>query len=125
MAQLPAWRKILFATFATLMASPIGAHEYWVEPQGAPILQVGDSLQAEFKVGQHFKGSRNAFIPNNIRRAELRAPDGTEVALNSLIGQRPAIQEPATQEGTSHEVLIDAVRAAPVVSITANSTRRS
>ncbi len=76
------------------------AHEYWVEPQGAPVLAVGAALKAEFKVGVDFKGSRNPLIPNNIRSLVIASPDGSRAPLGGDLGQRPAVQATAEQAGT-------------------------
>ncbi len=76
------------------------AHEYWVEPQGPAVLAPGDAMQAEFKVGTDFKGSRNSYIPRNIQSLVLAAPDGSQRRLGGELGQRPAVDTPAEQAGT-------------------------
>ncbi len=101
MAQkLAAIQAGLGALLAMIGVSIASAHEYWVEPQGAPVLAVGDPLEAEFKVGVDFKGSRNPLIPNNIRSLVIVSPDGSRAPLGGDLGQRPAVQATAEQPGT-------------------------
>ena len=100
MTQPSPWRKSLIIGLLALTPLPLSAHEYWVEPQGPAVLAPGAALQAELKVGQHFKGSRQAYIPRNLERAEVRDPDGQTLELNALIGQRPAIDVEASGPGT-------------------------
>lgn len=100
------WRKSLIIGLFALAPFTGSAHEYWIEPQGPAVLAPGAQLQAEFKVGQHFKGSRQSYIPNNIEQVELRDPAGALMDLNALIGQRPAIDVPATEPGTYVAALV-------------------
>lgn len=101
MAQKLAAIQAGLGAFLLLAAAlPASAHEYWVEPQGEAVLAVGAPLEAEFKVGVDFKGSRNPLIPNNIRSLVIASPDGRRAPLGGDLGQRPAVQATAEQAGT-------------------------
>lgn len=75
-------------------------HEYWIEPKGSAVLAPGEPLQAEFKVGTDFKGSRNSYIPRNIESLVMASPDGAKRPLGGELGQRPAVDTRSEQLGT-------------------------
>ncbi len=79
------------------MAGPLGAHEFWISPEDYTV-DPGEKIKAELRVGQDFKGPGYAYIPENFKRFELWAGD-EQVAVEGLIGDRPALATAAPQDG--------------------------
>lgn len=85
----------LFAAATSFGAAQ--AHEFWIEPH-AYVLNPGDPVVADIKVGEEFKGSAYAFIPKNIREFGVII-DGTAIQANSRMGDRPALNMAVPGEG--------------------------
>ena len=73
------------------------AHEYWIEPQRYQ-LSAGDRLVAQLKVGQHFKGDVQPYLPDNINRMQIHIGD-TSSDVKSRIGDLPVLDQKLAGEG--------------------------
>lgn len=81
----------------SLMASPVVAHEFWLEPLDFQIDSEAP-IQANIKIGQYFKGSIYSYIPDRFERFELVA-NGTATPVQSRLGDRPAINQTLSTDG--------------------------
>lgn len=82
---------------AALAASPLSAHEFWLEPLEYTIAPDG-KLQAELVNGQLFEGNRYGYIPRRFDRFDLA--DGADTApVENRIGARPALDMESPGEG--------------------------
>ncbi|WP_136440779.1 DUF4198 domain-containing protein [Pacificoceanicola onchidii] len=81
---------------ASLLASPLAAHEFWIEPIRTEIA-AGGRLEADIRVGTDLKGSTYSYIPRNFRRFETIL-DGTR-AVPGRAGDQPALNMEAAGEG--------------------------
>ena len=90
-------KTALTAALAALIAGPLLAHEFWIDPV-EPQVDPGGTLQADIRVGENFAGSAYAFLPPNFERFDLVM--GEEViAVEGRPGDRPALNMPAPGEG--------------------------
>ena len=87
--------SLALATLA--LAAPAFAHEFWIEPRDFTV-EPGETLEADIKVGQMFKGNRYSFNPRNHTRFTLIGPEG-EAKIASRIGDVPAVGQPVEGEG--------------------------
>jgi hypothetical protein len=87
---LPALLTLTLSTLAT-------AHEFWLEPLKYRI-DVNQTVQADIKVGQDFKGNTYAFFPNRFVRFELHH-NGRVRPIQSRMGARPAAEQAVDTDG--------------------------
>ena len=73
------------------------AHEFWIEPKDFTV-EPGETIEAEIKVGQGFKGNAYSFNPRNHTRFTILTPDG-DVEVDSRIGDRPAVSQSVATPG--------------------------
>ena len=80
-----------------LLATAGQAHEFWLAPHD---YRIGprQPLRADIMVGQHFNGERFPYIPRNTLRFDITQGRFTR-AVQSRIGDLPAVDEPVTGEG--------------------------
>ncbi len=80
--------KHLIAALA-LLAAPLQAHEFWIEPQ---VFEVppGDPVVATIHVGSELKGAAYSFNPMNFTRFEIVTDAGVQ-PVEGRIGDRPAL----------------------------------
>lgn len=84
---------------AMLAASPVAAHEFWIEPHDFTIAQDG-RIQADLRVGQDFKGDAFPYIPS--RFAAFRRHDRLgEADVEGVTGDLPALNLKPRAEGLS------------------------
>ncbi len=83
-------------TIGFCLASPLTAHEYWIEPLDFTVPQ-GEAMQANLKVGQVFKGITYPFAPSRFRTFAI-IQNGVQTEYKGIPGDNPALQqsEPAT-----------------------------
>jgi len=92
----------LFRPFVPVIAiaastSLAWGHEFWIDPEDYT-LAPGDTLTAAIRVGENFKGSSYAYIPDNFRRFDLA--QGDDVApVEGRIGDRPALSTTVDEDG--------------------------
>jgi uncharacterized GH25 family protein len=89
--------KPLTGLLLLVAAGQSSAHEYWIEPENYQIAP-GAKLVAQLKVGQHFQGDAQAYLPGNIERFQI-STGGTVVDVKSRIGDLPALNENLSREG--------------------------
>lgn len=73
------------------------AHEFWISPQRYEI-GLGESIVADFRVGENFKGGAFSFIPRQSERLEATMSNQTR-SLEPRIGDRPAINFESEESG--------------------------
>jgi uncharacterized GH25 family protein len=90
--------RILAAAFIlALTAQSVAAHEFWLEPMVPRVTERGD-LQADVRVGQNMVGTSYSYIPEWFKSFEI-IENGVRRPVDSFIGDRPAVNEPATADG--------------------------
>ena len=92
--KFPALKAIVFVLVSTL---PAIGHEFWISPQDYRI-ESGDSIVADLRVGQNFKGAAFGFIPPNFVRFDLVSGD-TVLPIDGRIGDRPALNMASPDDG--------------------------
>lgn len=80
--------KHLFAVLA-LLASPLSAHEFWIEPEGFELPE-GEPVKAALLVGSELKGAVYSYNPMNFTRFEIFTDAGAET-VEGRAGDRPAL----------------------------------
>lgn len=87
----------IFVLVFSLLASPVLAHEFWIEPESYQIDADG-TLEAKIVNGQEFSGSGLAYLPQRFVNFLIFA--GDEVArVDGRPGDMPALNQPAVAEG--------------------------
>lgn len=85
----------LFPLLLCLMASPLAAHELWIEPlQFQPPAEA--RVEAHLVNGQNFVGLRLPYLPKSTVRFSVIA-SGVETPLKGRVGDKPALQAAATE----------------------------
>jgi hypothetical protein len=101
MNQLNVTRHLLRIALPSLLSAalitPVSAHEFWLEPVEYRI-DVNDTIKADIKVGQDFKGNTYAFFPNRFIRFELHH-NGRVRPVQSRLGARPAAVQAVDTNG--------------------------
>lgn len=80
----------LFVITTVVVAQPVFAHEYWIEPEVWQVAEDG-TIRADIKVGETFDGNFLAYLPVNFARLDIALAGKTQ-AIEGRIGDRPAIQ---------------------------------
>ena len=80
-----------------LMSSNLSAHEMWIEPIHYE-LKLQEKILAHEKVGQNFKGNEYSYLSSSYKSLKLTV-NGKTRDVKSRIGDIPAINEVATEEG--------------------------
>ena len=75
----------------------LSAHEMWLEPVKYQ-LNLNDTLLADEKVGQEFKGNKYGYLSSSYNKLLITVNNKTR-AVKSRIGDLPAIHEKVTEEG--------------------------
>ena len=96
-------RRILAAAFILVLTVPsAAAHEFWLEPMVPRVAERG-ALQADVRVGQNMVGTSYSYIPEWFKSFEI-IENGVRRPVDSFIGDRPAVNEPATADGLAQIV---------------------
>ncbi|MEM7296020.1 MAG: DUF4198 domain-containing protein [Pseudomonadota bacterium] len=85
----------LLAIITSLAPVSTLAHEFWIDPQAYQVAP-GTPIVADIRVGQDFKGSANAFLPQRIERFEIITGRRNATAAGR-IGDRPALNQVAPE----------------------------
>jgi len=80
---------IVMATLPGVLPSLATAHEFWIEPVRYQI-DAGDVLQADFKNGENFKGTKLSFFDRSSERFEIYA-GGKLIPVTPRAGDSPAL----------------------------------
>lgn len=79
------------------MATPAGAHEFWLDPLEYQVAN-GGMVEAHLRNGEMFKGSAMSYLPRNFQRFDLmQGPDTRPVP--GRAGDMPAVRFQAEKEG--------------------------
>lgn len=96
-------RRLLAAAFVLALTAPSAmAHEFWLEPR-APRVAEGGALQVDVRIGQKMVGTAFSYIPEWLKSFEI-IENGARRPVNSFIGDRPAVNEPAMENGLAQIV---------------------
>ncbi|MCY0154006.1 DUF4198 domain-containing protein [Hoeflea alexandrii] len=100
---------------AILAASPVSAHEFWIEPADFSI-EAGATIEADLRVGQDFTGDAFPYIPSRFaafeRHDRLGAAD-----VEGVTGDLPALSLLPRTEGLSIFTYVSARRTHPVPAV--------
>jgi len=91
MLELSQLGKPFFTMLLLMVSLKPSAHEYWIEPHDYKI-EAGDRLQANLKVGQHFRGDAQLYLPANIHQFQITASDEVN-DVKSRTGDLPALDQ--------------------------------
>ena len=86
-----------FVTIALLLAAPVSAHEFWLEPTAYQVGADG-SLEATIVNGQNFAGIVISYFPQRFVRFDVTLGDAV-APVEGRMGNNPALQAPALGEG--------------------------
>lgn len=89
--------RIVLLSLVAILAGPVTAHEFWISPEAYKI-EPGETMSAELRVGEGFKGAGYAYIPENFTRFDLVQGD-TVLPVEGRIGDRPALNVAAPGPG--------------------------
>lgn len=89
--------RSLLALGLLLIGSPAWAHEFWISPE-AYLIESGEEIQADLRVGQEFKGSAYPYNPARFERFDL-VQNGKSTSVQGRLGDRPALNVPAEADG--------------------------
>lgn len=65
---------ILILTSLILTTGAARAHEFWIDPSQFQA-KIGDTIQADLRVGQHLRGAKTPYLTHEIERFEVRLDD--------------------------------------------------
>ncbi|RED11020.1 DUF4198 domain-containing protein [Pontivivens insulae] len=77
------------ALSATLLASPLFAHEFWIEG-GDHTVAVGETITGDIRVGSELSGTRQPYRPDRFRRFEYYQ-NGVSQEVGGRLGDLPAL----------------------------------
>jgi len=80
-----------------LAASPIGAHEFWIDAQEYQV-ETGQNVTASLKNGQNFKGVDLAYFERRLVLFDRVDTNGRR-AVEARAGDSPAFDKPVTEDG--------------------------
>ncbi len=86
----------IFASIACITL-PAKAHEFWIDPVEY-MVQPGDEVVADLRVGTEFDGASQSYIPRNFVRFQY-AQNGAAHKVEGVVGDRPAMRMEAEDEG--------------------------
>ncbi|MFY0597158.1 MAG: DUF4198 domain-containing protein [Cognatishimia sp.] len=90
-------RLVTSLLFAVLAASPSLSHEFWIEPEVFQI-EAGETLNANFRNGQEFKGGALSWFDRRTRRSEIHL-NGNMTEYSGRDGDIPAVSFITSTQG--------------------------
>lgn len=72
-------------------------HEFWIDPVKF-VVEPGEDIVADIRVGEEFRGSGYSYLPNNFRLFEIAQKDA-RVPVDGRLGDRPALTQAVAEEG--------------------------
>jgi hypothetical protein len=87
----------LLVLLLALLVLPASAHEYWLAPLDFSI-RPDQPVQADIRIGQHFKGDTFVYRPSQVEALLLRRGDEV-VPVSPKLGDLPAISSTPIGEG--------------------------
>ena len=88
-----------------LTASSAAAHEFWLDPQSS-IVELGQSLSIDMRVGQNLVGQALPYLDNVVREMK-HWPSDAPSDLKARLGDRPAMQDVALDEPGLHRFTLE------------------
>lgn len=79
------------------LANPALAHEFWISPDSY-VVPVGETMTAEFRVGEKLKGAAYAYIKFRAERFDIVTAKGSQ-PVPARMGDSPALNMEAPGEG--------------------------
>ncbi|MGB0797815.1 MAG: DUF4198 domain-containing protein [Planktomarina sp.] len=89
--------RSLLLCLSVLIATPLYAHEFWIDPAKFQVSNRGN-IQADFRVGQGFSGSKHSFLQQRTTRHQV-VQNQTLRNVSSRSGDRPAFNFDAPGNG--------------------------
>lgn len=90
-------RFLAFICVSSLLTAAALSHELWLEPKQFEI-EADQSIEADIRVGQAFKGSSLSFNPNRFERFDI-ATDTSLAPIEGRLGDMPAIRAKPLGDG--------------------------
>ncbi|MEM1235521.1 MAG: DUF4198 domain-containing protein [Pseudomonadota bacterium] len=91
-------RRLTLAFVSVLfLASPIAAHEFWIDPE-SHVIAPGQSAVANIRVGESFKGLAQSYFTRGTERFDV-IMNGEIVDPEPILGDRPALNAQLPGEG--------------------------
>lgn len=87
----------IFALILALTATPLPAHEFWIEPLVYQVAPDG-RLEADIVNGEEFEGVKLAFIPRSFENFVVFSGDQA-AKVQGRVGDRPALNQDVLAEG--------------------------
>lgn len=91
------FRRLALAACLACSAGAATAHEFWIDVARYQIAE-GETIEAALRVGERFEGIEVSYLPNSFRRFDIMQ-DGEAEAVESRMGDRPALAQEAPGEG--------------------------
>ncbi len=88
-----------------LTASSAAAHEFWLDPQSS-IVELGQSLSIDMRVGQNLVGQALPYLDNVVREIK-HWPSDAPSDLKARLGDRPAMQGVALDQPGLHRFTLE------------------
>ncbi|MBF0264288.1 MAG: DUF4198 domain-containing protein [Gammaproteobacteria bacterium] len=89
--------SLLLSILLYSISFPVLAHEYWLEPNNF-IIDSEEKIETNIKVGQLFNGNNYAYIPSQIKSANLYI-DNKKESMDQRLGDYPAFTFNPKQNG--------------------------
>lgn len=89
-----------------LLASPLSAHEFWIEPE-VFALEEGAPVMAQTLVGSELKGATYSYNPQNFTRFEIVTDAGVQ-PVEGRLGDKPALN--MVPEGSGLATIVHVTR---------------
>lgn len=95
----PMFNRFLLSVLFLAVWHPVetAAHEFWIDPINH-ILETGETLEANLKVGQNYAGTVFPLLPGRLARFTVAGPSGTR-DVTGTIGDVPAARLPGLPDG--------------------------
>lgn len=80
---------LLYSLIGLFVCAPVSAHEYWLQPEDF-IIEPKTKMRIHIKIGQHFKGNNQPYLPDEVKSIKIHRQDKT-VTVKPRLGDYPAI----------------------------------
>lgn len=90
-------KRMLLALICSLFASPILAHEFWIDSKNFQV-EIGENVAAYTKNGENFKGIDLAYFTKRAARFESFGAQGKK-PVDARLGDSPVYDRPVMDDG--------------------------
>lgn len=97
--RFPGWLVAL-----ALSTTPVLSHEFWLDAEES-MIEAGDSISIDMRVGQNFSGRALAYLSQNVREIRHWSP-GAVTSVHARLGDRPAVQSLVLEEPGLHRITL-------------------